>query len=246
MSDSEKPKPSSNPEALGPLDMLEPLTPEGVSTLRTLQEVVMKKGVDIVDSPTAMEDLKPRLGEPGYFFDVLNEYTPTELGEGDTIGRGFYHTELIRAPDDNDVDIDLRILIPIGPRMDHKGRRLLANCWLDLTSYPDRYLGVVMRFYSTNGKAGSVPMVETQMDLNYALGSDRERKMAIQDFVSARPVIAPILDDLGLLSAIDDRFDKFKLPQANNRELVKLEYIKQDEIELDLFNAKIKEVVESK
>lgn len=88
-------------------------------------------------------------------------------------------------------------------------------------------------------------MVKTQMDLNYALGSDRERKMAIQDFVSARPVIAPILDDLGLLSAIDDRFDKFKLPHPNNRELVKLEFIKQDEIELDLFNARIKEMVES-
>lgn len=134
--------------------MLEPLTPEGLAVLRTIQEIAMKKGIDIVDSPTAMEDLKPHLGEPGYFFDVLNEYTPPELGEGDTIGRGFYHTEAIHAPGDNGFDIDLKILIPIGPRMDHRGRRLLANCWLDLTSYPDRYLGVVMRFYSNGGKAG--------------------------------------------------------------------------------------------
>lgn len=244
MSIHSEPNPS-NPEPQGPVDRLEPLTPDGQLTLRTIQEIVMKQGVDIVDSPTAMEDLKPHLGEPGYFFDVLNDFTPPELGEGDVIGRGYYRSEAIKAPDGSTIELDTRILIPIGPRPDIRGRRILANCWVDITSYPSRYLGVVMRYYSTKGRTGSVPLVETQLDLNYAVTSSRERQIAIEEFENIRPTIEPVLENLGLLTALVDRFEKFKQTNLSARDYVELEFIKQDEIDLGKFAEALKGVAES-
>lgn len=246
MIESEEPNTPSKPEAVNPLDQLEQLTPEGAATLKTIQEIVMKKGVDIVDSPTAMQDLKERLGEPGYFFDVLNEYTPRELGEGDTIGRGFAYNGVFKAPDGSDIGISLKMLIPVGPRPDEKGRRILANCWLDISGDTEEVAAIIIRFYSITAKFGSTPLIEIHQDLNHSMVSDSERQMSVDGYLELRPKIEAILDNLGLLSMMDARFAKYQEQGLDSIDYIKLMLIKQGEIDLVKFNHAIKEMAESK
>lgn len=215
------------------------LTPEAAQCLRVIQELVMKKGVDITHDDEGLDGLQ----EGGYIRDVLSDYKPTGLAPSDIEAKGIAAKNKKEVGSDGSVvSTEVYIGMPVGSA-EHNGERLLVRCWLSVEDDAANYTGVELIFFTKKAALRQVPMVRISPELMYSAGYKNDVKEALSVYAEFRAKTSNVLEKFGILGVFDRQLAIFDAVDKKLDQLPGSSGVNQNEVDFEKFDQALVELV---